>query len=127
MQTPGLIGFIDLIRELLKKEGLVVAIREIKPDASSGRGGGANKDQHVSKLEPFFQEGMLLMGKSAIFNELREQYRQFPRGKRVDLLDALSMCRHLWRPWNSAPRQDQKKRQEEERTAYYARRGLSRR
>ena len=47
--------------------------------------------------------------------------------QRVDLLDALSMLRHMWRPWNAAPRQSQKKRQEEERTTYYARRGLQRR
>ena len=117
--------FIDLVRQLLKEEGLNVGIQEIKPDTTTR--GGSGKDQHILKLEPYFQDGMLLWGKSAIFNELREQYRQFPRGKRVDLLDALSMLRLMWRPWNAAPRQSQKKRQAEERESYYARRGLSRR
>ena len=117
--------FIDLVRKLLKEEGLNVGIQEIKPDTTTR--GGAGKDQHILKLEPYFQDGMLLWGKSAIFNELREQYRQFPRGKRVDLLDALSMLRLMWRPWNASPRQSQKKRQETEKQDYYARRGLSRR
>ena len=117
--------FIDLVRKMLKDEGINVGFQEIKPD-TTGRG-GSGKDQHILKLEPYFQDGMLLWGKSAIFNELREQYRQFPRGKRVDLLDALSMLRHMWRPWNASPRQSQKKRQEEERSSYYARRGLTRR
>jgi hypothetical protein len=120
------ITFIDLVRGMLKEEGIHVGIREIKPDTTGGRGGG-NKDQHILKLEPYFEDGMLLWGKSAIFNELREQYRQFPRGKRVDLLDALSMVRLLWRPWNAAPRQKHEERQAQEREAYYARRGLTRR
>ena len=54
--------------------------------------------------------------------EFLEQYQQFPRGRK-DVLDALSYGPRLWK--KPSLHQSQQQRQEQERTAYLARRGLT--
>ena len=109
------VAFIDRVRALLKKAGLTVAVEEVKP-------GMKDKDDRILELEGYFQNGQIVVARGAKMAEFLEQYQQFPRGRK-DVLDALSYGPRLWK--KPSLHQSQQQRQEQERTAYLARRGLT--
>lgn len=110
-------AFLELLRRTLTDRKLTVAIEAVKP-------GITQKEQRVLALEPYFQRGQMYIGKGAQFTEFREQYRTFPRGRRVDILDALAYGPLVWRRVAGGTAQAQT-RQQQEREAYYRRRGFT--
>ena len=55
------------------------------------------KEQRILELEPFFQQGRMYIGTGPEWLEFRQQYSQFPRAARRDLLDALAYGPVVWR------------------------------
>lgn len=112
------IVFIDQVRDALKKEGLNVIIEEVTTGVRS-------KEDRILGLEEPFQRSVIYVGTGSKFHEFREQYSQFPKTMRNDILDALSMLPGRVRKAGTAGRQAAQ-RQEAELASYYARRGLTR-
>lgn len=80
-----------------------------------------DKFVRIGRLESYFERGQLFLGKGGGTNEFREQYRQFPRGRRVDLLDALAYGPQIWRK-PGLTTVSTGMRHQQERTQYWARR-----
>jgi predicted phage terminase large subunit-like protein len=108
-------AFIDKVKELLRAAGITCAVEEVKP-------GLKDKDDRILELEGYFQNGQVYVARGAKMGEFLEQYQQFPRGRK-DLLDALSYGPRLWK--KPSLHQSQQQRQDMERAAYLARRGLT--
>ena len=111
-------AFFELIRKTAKERGLDLAMEAVRPES-------VQKEQRILVIEPYFQRGQMYIGRGSQFTEFREQYRTFPRGRRVDLLDALAYGPKLWK---KAPNQGPRsvlQRQQQERDQYYRRRGLT--
>jgi len=109
-------AFVELVRKSAQDQGITLPIEVVKPKSTV-------KEQRILTLEPYFQRGQIAIGKGPQFTEFREQYRQFPRGRRVDLLDALAYGPEIWRKGNSQTR-SVTVRQEMEKQQYYLRRGI---
>jgi predicted phage terminase large subunit-like protein len=110
-------AFLELVRQLAVKRGITLPLIEAVTPKSKV------KEARILQLEPYFQRGLIRFGKGPQFHEVREQYRAFPRGTRVDLLDALAYGPQVWRqPRMGAASQAARQRQELER--YKQRRGL---
>lgn len=109
-------AFIELFKRMARDANIEVLVEAVKPASTI-------KEQRIGRLESFFQRGQMYIGKGGKFAEFREQYRQFPRGRRVDLLDALAYGPAVWRKpplrqFSAAQRQDAEKQ------AYYRKRGI---
>lgn len=111
-------AFLELVRRLAKDRGIMLPLEAVTPKSQQ-------KDARILALEPWFQHGLLRVGSGPAFHEFREQYRSFPRGTRVDLLDTLAYGPQVWRKGQQSPRSAQH-RQEQERQQYYTRRGATR-
>jgi predicted phage terminase large subunit-like protein len=111
------IAFIDLVKKLAGEAKLVLSWDTVTP-------GQKSKDERILELEPFFENGLIYLGTGPEFHEFMEQYRQFPRTRRVDLLDALSMGPTEWRR-HSVRGQSPQERAAQELAQYRARRGLT--
>ena len=111
-------AFLELVRRLAADRGVMLPLERMTPE-------GQNKEAKILRLEPWFQRGLIRVGAGAVFHELREQYRSFPRGTRVDLLDTLSYGPKVWRKAQMTPKTAQQ-RQDAERMQYYAKRGVPR-
>lgn len=110
-------AFIELVRRAFKERGYDTLIQEVKP-------GTAQKEVRILGLESYFQRGQLLVGKGPNFHEFHEQYRQFPRARRVDVLDALAYFPEVVRrPSGASGARSNAARREHELAAYRARRG----
>lgn len=110
-------AFLELVRRLARERGVSLPLERITTKNKV-------KEARILHLEPYFQRGLIRFGKGPGFHELREQYRAFPRGHRVDLLDALAYGPQVWRqPSRSGPGQSARQRQEL--LAYQQRRGLA--
>ena len=111
-------AFIELVRRQLRDASLAVNIEAVKP--------GTNlKEQRILALEPYFQRGAFYVGRGPGFAEFREQYRTFPRSARLDILDALAYFPIVAKNVSKIAL-DPRKRQEQELSDYYHRRGLAR-
>lgn len=101
------IVFIDLLRRTLRERGLLTIVEEVKT-------GQTNKDVRILSLEPYFQRGQFLVGKGPNFHTFREQYMQFPRTARRDVLDVLAYVPRFVRHTvaNSARSHEQRHQQE---------------
>jgi hypothetical protein len=110
------IVFIDQAREHLKKEGLSVVVDEVTTGVKS-------KDDRILGLEEPFQRATIYIGKGSKFEEFRQQYSQFPKSARKDVLDALSQAPGRWRKAGVGNR-SAAQRQQTELANYYAKRGL---
>ena len=108
-------SFIELVRREFAAQNLHVTLEVVTPKSKV-------KEQRILYLEPFFQRGMVYIGRGAAFMELRTQLEQFPRAARNDLLDALAYAADDWsrvsRPLNP------QERQAKELAQYRERRGL---
>jgi hypothetical protein len=74
-------------------------------------------------LEEPFPRATDYIGRGSKFHEFRNQYFQFPKSARKDLMDALSQAPGRWRKAGVGTRQATQ-RQQAELAAYYAKRGL---
>lgn len=111
-------AFIELVRRMLAEAGLTTPIEAVKPGVKA-------KEQRILALEPLFQRGVVFLGRGPQFHEFREQFRQFPRSARLDVLDALAYLPQFVKKMpltNASPAA----RIASELDAYYARRGLTR-
>jgi predicted phage terminase large subunit-like protein len=110
-------AFLELVRRLATERGVSLPLERITPRSKV-------KEARILNLEPYFQRGLIRLGRGPQFHELREQYRAFPRGTRVDLLDALAYGPQVWRqPRMGGVSQAARQRVEVER--YKQRRGFS--
>lgn len=110
-------GFLELVRRELAAAKLTISLEAVTPK-------NKDKDQRILQLEPFFQRGMVYIGRGGQFHEFRTQLEQFPRATRKDLLDALAYAAEDWA--RAAGRAIQPaERQARELAAYRERRGLT--
>jgi predicted phage terminase large subunit-like protein len=112
-------AFVELLRREAQNANLPMSLDVVKP-------GTQHKEVRILTLEPYFQRGQIYLGKSASFTQFHQQFRQFPRAARLDLLDALGYGPQCWRKISSS-QLNHAKRQQQELESYYQRRGLSRR
>ena len=113
-------AFAQLLREELRKAGLDTVV-----DGDTLKPGTTQKQVRILSLEPYFQRGQLTIGTGAAFHTFREQYTQFPRTARVDVLDVLAYLPRVVKPRAGINQSRQNAaRQESERAAYRARRGF---
>ena len=114
-------AFAALLREELRKvvpSPPVVDDTTLKPSVTQ-------KEVRILALEPYFQRGQIIVGKGANFHTFREQYTQFPRTARVDVLDVLAYLPRVVKPRaGMAHAQHASERHAAELTAYRARRGF---
>lgn len=112
-------AFAALLRVEIAKAGLSTVV-----DDTTLKPGTTQKEVRILALEPYFQRGQIVVGKGAAFHTFREQYTQFPRTARFDVLDVLAYLPRVVRPRpNKAGSTEQ--RRAEELAAYRVRRGLS--
>jgi hypothetical protein len=109
------ITFYDMVRRMAAERGLQVAFDKLEPK-------NEQKEARILELEPFFQRGLIRIGRGPAFHEFREQYRAWPT-PRADLLDVLAYGTRVWRQ-PPMRKNDHSARQEMERQAYLARRGM---
>lgn len=89
-QTAQQKVFLDVLRRALSEAGVVATVEPITPRNQA-------KEQRILELEPFFQQGRMYIGTGPEWLEFRQQYSQFPRAARRDLLDALAYGPVVWR------------------------------
>ena len=112
-------AFAQLLRTSLRDAGLNTVV-----DDTTLKPGTTQKDVRILALEPYFQRGQIFVGKSAAFHTFREQYTQFPRTSRKDVLDVLAYLPRVVKPRGAASKVRHDVRQQDELAAYKARRGI---
>ena len=113
-------AFAQLLREEIKKAGLSTIV-----DDTTLKPGVTQKEVRILGLEPYFQRGQFTIGTSAAFHTFREQYTQFPRTARFDVLDVLAYLPRVVKPRAGLSSQrNTSARQDAERAAYRTRRGF---
>jgi len=80
-------AFIALLKHALAKVNSTSTVEEVHP-------AGRQKDVRILQLEPYFQRGDILLHGSQ--HDALEEYREFPRGRNKDLLDALAYQPEFW-------------------------------
>lgn len=106
-QTAQQMVFLDKLRDELRKADSLASVEPITPK-------GKVKEARILELEPFFQQGRMYIGAGAEFLEFRQQFSQFPRAARRDLLDALAYGPYVWRKVATSSSTSHQKRQQEE-------------
>lgn len=113
-------AFAQLLREEIRKAGLNTVV-----DDTTLKPGVTQKQVRILALEPYFQRGQFTVGTGAAFHTFREQYTQFPRTARFDVLDVLAYLPRVVKPRAGVNQSRQNAaRQESERAAYRSRRGF---
>lgn len=114
-------AFAALLRSELAKAGLKTVV-----DSTMLKPGTTQKEVRILALEPYFQRGQVYVGKGAAFHTFREQYTQFPRTARIDVLDVMAYLPRVLKPRaGSAGNHNAAVRQAAELAAYRQRRGLA--
>jgi hypothetical protein len=113
-------AFAQLLREHLRDAGLSTVV-----DDTTLKPGTTQKEIRILALEPYFQRGQILIGRGPAFHTFREQYTQFPRTARVDVLDVLAYLPRVVKPRQGGTNASAQNRQRAELEAYRARRGLA--
>jgi predicted phage terminase large subunit-like protein len=80
-------AFIALVKQALAKANVGVSVQEVTP-------AGQHKDVRILQLEPYFQRGDILFLGSQ--HDILDEYRDFPRSRDKDLLDALAYQAPFW-------------------------------
>ncbi len=109
------VTFFDQVRQKMTQAGCTAMLDKLEPK-------NERKDNRILALEPFFQRGVIRVGKGPGLHEFREQYRSWP-APRADLLDVLAYASTKWRQ-PKLQGQTQTARQQAEREAYLRRRGM---
>lgn len=113
-------AFAQLLREEIRKAGLNTVV-----DDTTLKPGVTQKEVRILSLEPYFQRGQFTIGTGAAFHTFREQYTQFPRTARFDVLDVLAYLPRVVKPRAGLSNaRNAAARQEAELKTYRARRGL---
>lgn len=104
-------AFSQLVRLEFQKAGVNTYVDgdTLKPGVAQG---GGNKDLRILEMEPYFQRGEVWVGTSPAFHEFKTQYSQWPRAKRVDLLDLLGYWPRLMRKTAHNQRPEERRAQE---------------
>ena len=114
------IAFIILLRQALEKAGCPVPMEEVLPS-------GRMKELRIRGLEPYFQRGSIYLNRGQ--QALLDEYKDFPRGRHMDVLDALAYLPEFWmKPglgWGPGQGQMQRQRVNAELAALEARMGRS--
>lgn len=110
-QTGQQLAFVDKLREELLKAGLRPILEPITPK-------NKDKDLRILELEPFFQHGQVYIGSGAEWLEFRQQYAQWPRAMRRDILDVLAYGPVVWRKPSRSGNLSQEARQRAEESRY---------
>ncbi len=110
-------AFFDQLAAAVKKAGLHVLFEEVST-------GNKNKDDRILGLEEPFSRSTVYLGRGGKFLEFKNQYSQFPKSARKDLLDALSMMPGRVRKVGGGSRAAVQ-RQQAELAAYFAKRGIT--
>jgi hypothetical protein len=107
-----------LLREEIRKAGLTTVV-----DDTTLKPGVTQKEVRILALEPYFQRGQFTIGTGPAFHTFREQYTQFPRTARLDVLDVIAYLPRVVKPRaGQIQNHNTAARQEAERAAYKARR-----
>lgn len=109
-------AFAQLLREHLRAAEVQIVVDDttIKP-------GQQQKDVRILEMEPTYQQGQFYVPTGPQFLEFHQQYAQFPRGGRVDVLDILGYLPRLRRRTNAGRTKRPEVRQAEERATFRAR------
>lgn len=99
-------------------DGPVVDDTTLKPGNASGE---ANKALRILEMEPYFQRGQIYVGTGPNFLEFNNQYQQFPRSARLDVLDVLGYWPRLMKKYMPNGSQSTQERQAQERAAWRSR------
>lgn len=110
-QTGQQMAFVDKLREEMLRAGLRTPIETITPK-------NKDKDLRILELEPFFQQGQVYIGSGPQWLEFRQQYSQWPRAMRRDLLDVLAYGPVVWRKPQRGDSLSHEKRQRAEEARY---------
>lgn len=86
-------AFAQVLREELRKAELDTVV-----DDTTLKPGSTQKEVRILALEPYFQRGQILVGRGPAFHTFREQYTQFPRTARKDVLDVLAYLPRVVKP-----------------------------
>ena len=93
METNGFQRVLKLAcEEEMRKRRRYFVIDEIR------NGPERSKEQRIKTLEPFYRNGVMTHAAWMKGKDLEIQLQTFPKGKRDDLIDALSMCLPLLHP-----------------------------
>lgn len=100
----------------LLRLALVAAQLSCIVDDTTLKPGNTAKDVRVLEMEPYYQAGEFYVGTGSSFLEFRQQYSQFPRAMRKDIIDVLGYYPRLLRKTtpNSNQRPEQRQAQERE-------------
>ena len=110
------VAFAQLLKDALKKDGLATLV-----DDTTLKPGGKQKEVRILEMEPYFQRGEVFVGTGPNFHEFRQQFSQFPRAQRVDVLDALGYWPSVMKRYAGQGQVSAAERQAKERSAYLAR------
>lgn len=110
------IVFMDVVKKMAAEAKLELAFEELHTK-------NVNKEARILELEPYFQRGILRVGKGPRFHEFFQQFRSWP-APRCDLLDVLAYGPRVWRKGVVAGT-NHAQRQQQERQAYLQRRGMT--
>lgn len=115
------VAFAQLLRQELERRGSQVPV-----DSSTLKPGQQHKDVRVLEMEPYFQRGEVWVGMGPQFHEFRDQYGQFPRTQRRDVLDVLGYWPRVMLKARNGQQSDQQRRQQEL-ASWHQRRSATRR
>jgi predicted phage terminase large subunit-like protein len=77
-----------LIEHEAERRGVWVNVIELKPDTRE------RKENRIRGIQPYLERGLIWLRRD--MDEFLEEYRQFPVGKTVDILDAFAYGPHQW-------------------------------
>jgi phage terminase large subunit-like protein/uncharacterized protein YlzI (FlbEa/FlbD family) len=105
-------AFAQLLRSEIAKAGLSTVVDDttLKPGVAKG---GANKELRILEMEPYFERGEVYVGTTPAFHEFKNQYAQFPRAQRLDVLDVLGYWPRLMRKQSNAQNRPEERRARE--------------
>jgi len=104
------VAFAQLLRLAIAEAGLSVIV-----DCETMKPGNTNKDVRILEMEPYYQGGNFYVSSGGSFMEFRQQYSQYPRAMRKDIIDLLGYWPRLRRKQNSGQSQRPEQRQAQER------------
>jgi hypothetical protein len=104
------VAFAQLLRRAIQDAGLSVIV-----DDTSMKTGNVNKDVRILEMEPTYQGGSFYIGSGPAFHEFTQQYGQYPRAMRKDIIDLLGYWPRLRRRIQPSGTQRTEVRQAEER------------
>lgn len=104
------VAFAQLLRNALSDAGIQIIV-----DDTTLKPGNTNKDVRILEMEPYYQGGNFYLGQGANFHEFTQQFLQYPRAQRKDIIDLLGYWPRLRRKLQPNSSKSQAQRQDAER------------